>query len=220
MISDRYKCIFIHIPKTAGTSIEKKLGKFEELERGVQDHRTISEIEPINIFELTKLCLRSDTISIIYQTKKLIKDSRTKLKKKYNEYYKFSFVRNPWARVFSWYRNVMRDEEHKKRYKVKDNCSFEEFLKYHMDQRQVNTQLFWLIDKRGNMPFDFIGRFENINKDFSFVANRIGLEDAELPRLIAGDGRQYTQYYDSVMKDFIYNKYKAEIKLFNYEYGE
>jgi hypothetical protein len=46
MISHEYKCIFVHIPKTAGSSIEQKLGWFDELKWGVQDHRTIREIEP------------------------------------------------------------------------------------------------------------------------------------------------------------------------------
>ena len=36
----KYKCIFIHIPKCAGTSIEKALGHFELYNgRGRQDHR-------------------------------------------------------------------------------------------------------------------------------------------------------------------------------------
>ena len=47
MISHKHKCIYIHIPKTAGTSIEYKFGHFKELKRGVQDHRTIGEMEPV-----------------------------------------------------------------------------------------------------------------------------------------------------------------------------
>ena len=46
MISHKYKCIFIHIPKCAGTSIEQALGHFDEYSgRGRQDHRTIRMIE-------------------------------------------------------------------------------------------------------------------------------------------------------------------------------
>jgi len=48
MISKEHKCIYIHIPKTAGTSIEKKLGHFETLTYNIQDHRTLQEVELIS----------------------------------------------------------------------------------------------------------------------------------------------------------------------------
>ena len=55
MISHKYKCIYIHIPKTAGSSVEKKLGLYNELSWGVQDHRTIRDIQPITPRLLLKL---------------------------------------------------------------------------------------------------------------------------------------------------------------------
>ena len=43
MISHRHRCIFIHIPKTAGTSIEERLA--DGSLRGRQDHRSIRNLE-------------------------------------------------------------------------------------------------------------------------------------------------------------------------------
>lgn len=220
MISHKYKCIFIHIPKTAGTSIEQKLGHFNELQRGVQDHRPISEIEPISLGELARSCLQLDTTALKKQIKKALKDRKANLKQCYDTYFKFSFVRNPWARVFSWYKNVMRDEHHKRRFRVDDNCSFKDFLYKHLDQWELKPQLFWLVDKKGNMPLDFIGRFENLNNDFGFVANKIGLDNCELPMLIAGNGQHYARFYDSEMKNLIYTKYRDEIDYFNFKFGK
>ena len=46
MISHEHKCIFIHIPKCAGTSIESALGHLDgHAGRGGQDHRSIRTIE-------------------------------------------------------------------------------------------------------------------------------------------------------------------------------
>jgi hypothetical protein len=220
MISHQYKCIFIHIPKTAGTSIEQKLGHFQELKRGVQDHRSICQIEPVSLIDLTKACVGLDSSLLIRQIKKMIKDKRTNFNQCYHTYFKFSFVRNPWARIFSWYKNVMRDELHQRRFGVKENCTFKEFLTKHMDQGELKPQLFWLLDKKGNMPFDFIGRFENLSSDFSYVAEKIGLKNKILPKLVSGDGQPYTEFYDPEMIDIVSRKYKNEIEHFKFEYGK
>jgi hypothetical protein len=220
MISHQYKCIFIHIPKTAGTSIEQKLGHFKELQKGVQDHRSISQIEPVTIGELVRACIKFDSNLFLLLLKKMIRDKQFNNRHCYNNYFKFSFVRNPWARVFSWYKNVMRDNHHKKRFGVADDCSFKDFLNKHMDQWELKTQLYWLIDKKGDMPLDFIGRFENLNDDFGYVAEKVGLEDKALPKLISGDGVRYVQFYDDEMIDIINKIYKDEIMCFGFEYGQ
>ena len=46
MISHNYKFIHIHIPKCAGTSIEKAFGHFDaHTGKNAQDHRTLRMIE-------------------------------------------------------------------------------------------------------------------------------------------------------------------------------
>ena len=116
MISHKYKFIHIHIPKCAGTSIEKALGHFDEHEgRNGQDHRTIRMIE--------QPWLSNHSISTISNLKELFQRVRHKMINKTNpknhesitpaqfkEYFKFSIVRNPYARIYSWYTNIIRDE--------------------------------------------------------------------------------------------------------------
>jgi len=47
MISHKHKCIFIHIPKCAGTSVEYALGHYDrpKEQRKNQDHRFITDIQ-------------------------------------------------------------------------------------------------------------------------------------------------------------------------------
>jgi len=188
MISQQYKCIFIHIPKTGGTSIEQKLGLFDELKRGVQDHRTIHEIKNnLSYFE-------------------------------FKSYFKFTFVRNPWARIFSWYKNIMRDPIHRSNLKVAEECSFKDFLKRHINQHFLNAQLFWITDKRGKILVDFIGKFERLEEDFSHVCDILRIKDKMLPKLLISDDEHYTEKYDDEMKKMVAEKFIKEIQLFGYTF--
>src|SRR5690606_34688851 len=68
MIHHDYKCIFIHINRTGGQSVETAFGQ------PTQDHRLPQEY------------------------KEIYKDM-------WSEYFKFSFVRNPWDRMLSVFFN-------------------------------------------------------------------------------------------------------------------
>lgn len=219
MVSDKYKCIFIHIPKTAGTSIEKALEHFKELDRGVQDHRTIRDIIPVSTNDLIFSIINREFNVFYIKFKKFIKDYKENYHIKYDTYFKFSFVRNPWARVFSWYNNVMRDDNHKKRFDVNHDCTFKYFIKNHMNQWELKPQLYWLMDKHGNIPLEFIGKFENLENDFKIVADRLNLDCPKLPKLLISNVHNYTDYYDNDMIDAIYKTYIDEIKIFEYEFG-
>ena len=67
---------------------------------------------------------------------------------------------------------------------------------------------------------DFIGRFENLNKDFRAVCCNIGIEDYTLPKLHISGNRPYTDLYTDELKDIVYKLYKREINYFGFEYGE
>lgn len=220
MISDKYKCVFIHIPKTAGTSIEKKLEHFDHLAPGVQDHSTIKEVEPQSLFEVVSSISSLDWPTISRSIKKKIRDRRSGFDRTYTAYFKFSFVRNPWARAFSWYKNVMRDDHHKKRFGIVDELSFNAFIHQFGGKYELKPQMHWLRDKTGSIPMDYIGKFENLNRDFEIIAEKIGLVDGELPKLIVGSGQDYTRSYDNASIDVVNKLYQEEIELFHYKFSD
>ncbi len=223
MISHRYKCIFVHIPKNGGTSIESILGHLEGHQgREGQDHRSLRMMAPkcnpkiflsaTNILEFAR--------SIKYKFQKQVNPNNrlTVTREQYNNYFKFSVVRNPWARAFSWYKNVMRDEIHRIDLKITGEITLNQFLHRFIGKGMLRPQTYWIKDFNNSIPLDYICRFENLNDDFSNVSKRIGLEPMILPHKIKGSGEDYREQYDEESIQLIADYYQEEIELFKYQF--
>ncbi len=94
MVSHEYKCIFIHIPKCAGTSIENALGHFEgHLGRDRQDHRAIRMLE--------RPLLNANIISSKENIKIGLRRMRYKLSTQKNPRNKFTVNKNSMSNILN-----------------------------------------------------------------------------------------------------------------------
>ncbi len=224
MISHSGKFIFVHIPKTAGTSIEKTFGLFEDLSRAKQDHRTIREIEPLSQ-AILGLSSKEDA-------RLLLRRGRDKYRRtlgqplnvvnsaQYTEYFKFAFVRNPWDRAASWYQNVMRGEKVRNDLKIEADCSFSTFIDRYPDQWGLKPQLYWLKNSANQVPLDFIGRFENLQNDYQKICESLNVEAKPLSRMLTKGKRiPYRDLYDDKTAQKVRKMYEEEIELFEYKFN-
>ena len=163
MINHKDKFIFIHIPKCAGTSIEQSL--------------------------FGKPYVDWDAERKIWKQHSTAAQIREYYCENYNNYYSFTFVRNPWDKLVSDYFWIQRH------LKIKD--SFKNFLllrgkfkdprlKYPPKSRRTRydhiiPQCNFLLDDRDEVIVDFIGRFENIQSDFDTICDRINIPRKKLP---------------------------------------
>jgi hypothetical protein len=138
----------------------------------------------------------------------------------YNSYYKFTFIRNPWARAYSWYKNVMRDDIHKKQLKITKPLSLPEFLRLYAGKGMLRPQTYWIKDFGGSIPLDYIGRFETLTEDFQQLCTAMGLSQITLPHRTKGSNEDYRQCYDRESIDIVAKVYKEEIELFGYSFEQ
>jgi hypothetical protein len=215
LISDKYKYIFIHIPKAAGQSIE----------------RFFLQAEGLTWESRASLLLRPnhDRNQGPPYLAHLTAEEYTRLgyinAEKFSTYYKFAFVRNPWARMVSEY------SYRKKQWKFLF-CTFEEFLTTRLPTskdddygrtpddlyRHILPQAAFVYDEKNNLLADFIGRVENIQDDFKKIAKHIQLSDYALQHINQTTHRAYKDYYNPRTKNIVADLYKRDIELFEYRF--
>lgn len=79
-------------------------------------------------------------------------------------------------------------------------------------------QLEWISDLDGNVIVDFVGRFENLRQDFATICARLGLSTAVLPHYGASKHDDYRSYYKDEDVDIIAKWYKKDIEHFGYAF--
>lgn len=136
----------------------------------------------------------------------------------YRSYFKFTVVRNPWARAFSWYRNVLRDPQHQKVMGLTGPIPLNEFLHRFAGKGELKPQTYWITDFGGSIPMDFIGRFENLREDFSEVCRTLGAGGLSLPHEVRGSGEDYRRHYDPQSIELLADIFSDEIELLDYSF--
>lgn len=66
---------------------------------------------------------------------------------------------------------------------------------------------------------DFVGRMESMDRDFAYVAERLGC-DKTLAKVNAGSHQHYTSYYDEETREIVRRVYRKDIKIFGYDFEQ
>jgi len=175
MISHKHRCIFIHIPKTAGQSIEHV---FVELNGLTWETRAPLLLRPNKDPKLGPGRLAHLKATEYVSCGHV--DQAT-----YPSYFKFAFIRNPYDRIVSVY-NYLEEAR---------GVDFRTFLhdvipamKTSAISTHVEPQYHFLHDPSGKLLVDFVGRFEHLQRDFDTVSDRLGLGRMELRRINESPG--------------------------------
>ncbi len=190
-ISHSLKLLFIHIPKTAGDSIESFFN--------MQDSDSMYNPNPIYNYSPQHY-----PIDIL---KKVVKD--------YDGLYKFAFVRNPYTRMVSEYLYINRNEGFK--YKSFDGNTFHLWLEEYTEK--IDTDHKELQANFIDYSIDFVGKFENLHNDFEKVKSELidfwKKNDIEIPEDFTTSSLPHKNYVagdkESIVKTLMKEKSKTLI---------
>jgi hypothetical protein len=146
MISERHRCVFVHIPKTAGESIETFfLGK------------------PLNTPEDPRVSLPSKHASLaeILADHPHVRDG----------YLSFTVVRNPWDRYVSYLSHAHRERE---RFTEDELRTQMRRMLFHPFYLRRSTRNMICLD--GRVAVDHVLRFERLGEDFRRLCAALGIE--------------------------------------------
>jgi hypothetical protein len=229
IISHTHKFIFIKSLKTAGTSIEAALS----------NHCSGNDVVvPINDFGhnrdsdgafVHRAMNADDTYRKIGQHVDALTIKSREPEEVWNNYFKFSIVRNPWDRALSfffWDQRKNPATKPRKRFYHYLGVPFNEFaiVKGHfanfMKARGLeNNDRFYVIDDQ--LCVDFVIRYEHLEKDFNEVCRRIGVPASGLPHLKTGirkQARHFTEYFDDETRSIVADLHKNDLRFFGYEF--
>ncbi len=152
-------------------------------------------------------------------------------KKDFYKYFKFTFIRNPWDRLFSAYTflkkgGINKQDEDWASENLSKFDSFERFVMEWVSKENISKyvhfipQIELLVSPNAmTIPIDFIGFFENIEDDFDYVARKIN-KKISLPHLnqTYQKARGYMDEYNETMIGVVENVYRADIEVFGYSF--
>lgn len=216
LISYRKKFIFIHIYKTAGTSVTNALLPYARIrDRLVYD------------FWLTqKLCGR---LMILmgweddgwkqftgYHKHATADAIRRKMgEHEYDRYFKFVFVRNPYDLLVSLYFYIREHREHRL-YKVASTVDFSDFVKRYVASSPEKQTDFIYDPQTGSSLVNYVGRVETLRDDLEQISKALSLPDLadevgyDNPSLLR-EHKDYRSYYDEETRFLVSDFFKRDL---------
>jgi hypothetical protein len=81
----------------------------------------------------------------------------------------------------------------------------------------IKPQHFFVVDRQGRLRMDYVGRYERLQDDFTVVARRLGLANT-LGAQNRSPHDDYRDYYDERSRKIVGELYRRDIELFGYDF--
>lgn len=218
-IFHKHKIVFIHIPKTAGSTINTALG-IEEL---------FKSDRPLSLYDNDILYGIRGTIELDHLTAAdMIHEIPPTI---WNTYYKFAVVRNPYDRLVSQYFYSVEYNDY--RVVSKENSkTFEQFIDTltslintfdtmtQLEKTHYIPQYDYIYNDSGECLVDYVGRFETFNESIQDILNQTNkyhMKSLFNVKKQTSNHKPYNIYYTDSLKQKVYDMYEKDFITFGYD---
>lgn len=206
LISVTHGFLFVHVQKTAGTSLTRLLDPYALQPPASRLNKLGSDLMLVRDWRQHHFRIHAP----LKRAQRLIPAED------YARLFKFAFVRNPWDRLVSWYAYLLKDTSHRRHRRVAAG-TFEEFA--HAELERPDRSQWWMIeDRAGAMGLDYVGRFERLAEDVAEICRRLRLPAAALPHENVSTRRPYQEYYSRELAAKAGARWAREIEAFDYRF--
>ena len=217
MIMHKHRSIFIHINKAGGTTVENLLAPFEEFRIVKKIYRgTIRRASFLNGFKGFSIA----GIDFFHPHASALDIKSVIGEERFNSYFKFAIVRNPWDIELSRYFFAKKATAHKL-HSLANSLTFKEFLRWREKKGLRSRQIVKVCDEEENIIVDQIVKIEMLDKELPKILNeRFGLSiEGMLPRLNVSKSRtSYSEYYDRESIEIVERLNSKDIERFGYTF--
>ena len=217
-VSHELRCLFVHVPRTGGTSIEKALGMGGDVE--VED----ADLLFGRIRSEQHLARRFGSDFFQHLTLREVRSLESAGLSR--GYFSFAIVRNPWDRIVSVYARLIAGGAGvlAEQLGVTDpsSLSFGAFLELAegCSHSHLVPQADFVVGEDGAVAVDLVGRFEELSASFEEVRQRLGRPELALPHVNRSSHRHYSSYYDAATRERVGRMYARDIEAFGYVFEE
>lgn len=142
--------------------------------------------------------------------------------KKYYDYYKFVFVRNPYDLMVSLYFYISQSKKHVD-YNMVSGMSFKDFLIWYISKTPPLQLDFIRHPRTKEIIVDYIGKFETLNKDIDNIQEELNLNRAKpLTQLNPSTKRKskdFRVYYDEETKKLVKSYFREDLEILGYDFN-
>lgn len=193
-INHDLKAVYVHIHKTGGTAISMILNKhygFKNYYLHRPDHHTFCFQKTFKKY--INYENRFHGVITYYKTSSHLNRKMNMTPHKWNTYFKFCFIRNPYDKIVSAWNHVNRFQIPFKNYlALEKTVNDVEYM--HMFMPQYRS----MINEKAKEYIDYIGKFENLEDDFLIILKKLGITNFthDLSKKVnARDHNPFYEYY-------------------------
>ena len=215
MILWERKTIFVHIYKTAGTSISSRLKQSSPGHRLQSASHRFAQMAGVLPVISANFAAKIGSSRPQLWKHAGIKEYKIFLGDRFPEFFSFAFVRNPYSWQVSIYEYIRSSPGHPLHSFCK-SVSFCEYLRSGVPE-SVRPQADFISSTDYKCSVDFVGKYESINEHWPLVASRVGCDPSPLSRLnVAASRRPLLFYYDKEAVKIVSSRFAVDMDMFGY----